>query len=587
MSITVARRLFVGASPARSGYCAGLSALLILFGCQSLQNATAEGDTRTISFHHMHTGEELTVTYKVNGRYEPEAMKKINWELRDWRKEESIEMDPHLIDILWEVRRDVGTSEPIWVVCGYRSPATNAMLRRRSNGVAKFSQHMLGKATDFYIPGVPLEQLRAVGLYLERGGVGFYPTSGSPFVHLDTGSVRHWPGIADGDMPRWLSKGKELHLAAAAHPVSDKPVVVASAASHKVETPAPVAAAPARAEPARPMQVAAIEKPALTAEKPAPAAEKPIPMPASRPVAAKPRVVDTPAVVAAAEPAKSAEPARPAAPSFELASISSKPVKLSELTAPPAAAPRAAQAASLVAPAPAPAPTPAATPSVANGTPSAADIIGARGFWSGLPEVAEALPAPSRPGAPARAAAPAKRPATAAVASADPEITGSLPPLLRQRQDQAEEGTVGVLAYAAPTAAPVATRAAPMGANLGRSAQPDTSIAVKRNADRPAAAPAPIPLGNPATALKAGDRVNDPWLRAMILTPSLNLMSTSMLSKPDYRNLTPFMQKPSSTVMMTFSDDPYLGMDSAQFGGSAVVFVSTTTFGSARTASLR
>jgi uncharacterized protein YcbK (DUF882 family) len=584
VSITVARRLFAGSSTARSGYCAGLSALLILFGCQSLQNATAEGDTRTISFHHMHTGEDLTVTYKVNGRYDPEAMKKINWELRDWRKEEAIEMDPHLIDILWEVRRDVGTSEPIWVVCGYRSPATNSMLRRRSNGVAKFSQHMLGKATDFYIPGVPLEQLRAVGLYLERGGVGFYPTSGSPFVHLDTGSVRHWPGIADADMPRWLAKGKELHAAAAAHPVSDKPVAVASAATHAASPKAEVAAvAPARAEPARPVQMAAVEKPA-----PVVAAEKPIPMPASRPVAAKPRVLDTPAVVAAVEPAK---PDAPAAPSFELASISSKPVKLSELTAPSTTTPRPAQAASLVAPAPTPAPAtapaPTSAPTAANGTLSAADIIGARGFWSGLPDAAEALPAPSRPGAPARGAAPAKRSVSTTVASADPEATGSLPPLMRQRQDSAEPATVGALAYAAPTAAPVATRASAMGANLGRSAQPDTSVAVKRNADRPSAVSAPIPLGNPATALKAGDRVNDPWLRAMILTPSLNLMSTSMLSKPDYRNLTPFMQKPSSAVMMTFSDDPYLGMGSEKFGGSAVVFVSTTTFGTARTASLR
>src|SRR4029077_656065 len=89
-----------------------------------------------------------------------------------------------------------------------RSPSTNSMLRKRSSGVAKFSQHMLGKAVDFYIPGVPLDQLRAAGLRAQRGGVGFYPTSGSPFVHLDTGSVRHWPRMPDAELAGVLSRGQ-------------------------------------------------------------------------------------------------------------------------------------------------------------------------------------------------------------------------------------------------------------------------------------------------------------------------------------------------------------------------------------------
>ena len=88
------------------------------------------------------------------------------------------------------------------------------MLRRRSSGVAKFSQHMLGKAIDFYIPGVPLEQLRAAGLRAQRGGVGFYPTSGAPFVHMDTGSVRHWPRMPEAQLASVLSKG-QLHSASA------------------------------------------------------------------------------------------------------------------------------------------------------------------------------------------------------------------------------------------------------------------------------------------------------------------------------------------------------------------------------------
>ena len=204
---------------ARAAYCCSIAALLIFFGCHKLQSANAEGDTRTISFHHVHTDEELTITYKVNGRYDEEALKKINYLLRDWRESEPTKMDPHLIDLLWEVHREVGAKEAIWIICGYRSPGTNSMLRRRSSGVAEFSQHTLGKAIDFYIPGVPLERLREVGLRAQRGGVGFYPTSGSPFVHMDTGSVRHWPRMPEAQLASVLAKGQlRVRRCAGRHP---------------------------------------------------------------------------------------------------------------------------------------------------------------------------------------------------------------------------------------------------------------------------------------------------------------------------------------------------------------------------------
>ena len=89
----------------------------------------------------------------MNGNYDQAALQKVNHALRDWRTGKPTNMDPHLIDALWEVYRETGAKEPIHVIGGYRSPATNAMLRRRSSGVAKSSQHMLGKAIDFYIPG--------------------------------------------------------------------------------------------------------------------------------------------------------------------------------------------------------------------------------------------------------------------------------------------------------------------------------------------------------------------------------------------------------------------------------------------------
>ena len=128
-------------------------------------------------------------------------------------------MDPRMLDTVWMAYRQVGAREPINVVCGYRAPATNAMLRRRSRGVAKFSQHTLGKAMDFYIPGVNLASLRAAGLRLQRGGVGFYPTSGSPFVHMDAGSVRMWPRMTRDQLAAVFPDGKTVHVPADGRPM--------------------------------------------------------------------------------------------------------------------------------------------------------------------------------------------------------------------------------------------------------------------------------------------------------------------------------------------------------------------------------
>src|SRR4029078_7456388 len=141
---------------------AGLTACLFLIGSLGPQPAKAARDHRTMTLHHVHTDEDLTVTYKKNGQYDDEALKKINWIMRDWRKNEATTMDPQEIDLLWEVYQELGATEPIYIICGYRSPGTNEMLRHRSkrSGVARNSQHTLGKAIDFYIPGGPLAKLR-------------------------------------------------------------------------------------------------------------------------------------------------------------------------------------------------------------------------------------------------------------------------------------------------------------------------------------------------------------------------------------------------------------------------------------------
>jgi hypothetical protein len=155
-----------------------------------------------------------------------------------------------------------------------------------------------------------------------------------------------------------------------------------------------------------------------------------------------------------------------------------------------------------------------------------------------------------------------------------------------------ERSTAGALAYADPMAPVMAqARPAPMGTALGRpAAPPDTTVAVKRIGDRPSvitsSPPAPAAPA-PSVATKTGDHFNEPWLRALIVSPSAqDFMSASSFGAPDYRGLAPLMRKPTSTVMMTFSSDPQLGMTARKFSGTAVVFVSTVTF-STRTASLR
>jgi uncharacterized protein YcbK (DUF882 family) len=551
VTVKAARRKLLSSHSARVGYCCSVAALLIFLGSHGLQNAVADGETRTISFHHIHTGEDLTVTYKVNGRYDEEALNKINQLLRDWRETEAVRMDPHLVDLLWEVHREVNAKEPIWVVCGYRSPQTNSMLRRRSSGVAEFSQHMLGKAVDFYIPGVALDDLRAAGLRAQRGGVGYYPTSGSPFVHLDTGNVRHWPAIPEAQLARVLAKGPLTSVAAndrgtrvAAklpnpfaklfggkdeHEDTDSAAATSSSRS---------AATQSRPETPRAASVAAVES---KSEKPVAVAA--VPVPPSRP-AAKP----------ASKPA-----------TFEVASAISKPVPM-----------RPAQASSLV----------------AQASMSVRDIINERGFWQGIPEPIESAKA----NAAARSGTPARRPsgaAVAAVAAADPAVTGSVAPWPMSERNDPVAATAGALAYAPVTTPAIPSRPVPMGSAVARpapppvAAQPDTTVAVKRSGDRPSVVSQPGGAAASAGGVKPGERFNDPWLRAMILSPSAQgFMSTSLLGAPDYRSFAPYLQKPPASVMMTFSDDPYLGMGTDKFAGTAVVFVSTVTFNQ-HTASLR
>ncbi|WP_442896272.1 DUF882 domain-containing protein [Bosea sp. MMO-172] len=205
---------------ARQALALGLAVLASLVGIRGTQDAAANGDTRTITIRHMHTKEETTVTFKRDGRYDSSGLEKLNWALRDWRTDEPTRMDPRLFDVVWEVQRQLGSDQPFHVVSSYRAPGTNAMLRRRSRAVAKHSQHMLGKAMDFYLPDVPTARIREIGMRLQRGGVGFYPNAHTPFVHLDVGSVRSWPRMTRDQLVRLFPDEKTVHLPADGQPLA-------------------------------------------------------------------------------------------------------------------------------------------------------------------------------------------------------------------------------------------------------------------------------------------------------------------------------------------------------------------------------
>ena len=147
-------------------------------------------DERQLSFYHTHTQKTLEITYSMGGAYVDSALLEINEFLADFRTGDAIEMDPELLDLIFDVRESLGSDAAFEVISAYRSPKTNEMLRQSSGGVAKKSQHLLGKAIDVRLRGVPTNELRDAALALQGGGVGYYEKS--DFVHIDTGRVRRW-----------------------------------------------------------------------------------------------------------------------------------------------------------------------------------------------------------------------------------------------------------------------------------------------------------------------------------------------------------------------------------------------------------
>ena len=199
----------------KSRYAALIGAIVAFASVlAAVPHRIAADSQRTISFYNIHNQETLVSTYKKDGKYLPAEMEKINWILRDWRRNEATRMDPELIDLLWEVHSELGSREPIHIISGYRSRGTNDMLRKSVGGQAKESRHILGKAADVHFPDVPVKNLRYSALIREKGGVGYYPTSAIPFVHMDIDRVRAWPRLPRAELALLFPRGSSQHVPA-------------------------------------------------------------------------------------------------------------------------------------------------------------------------------------------------------------------------------------------------------------------------------------------------------------------------------------------------------------------------------------
>jgi uncharacterized protein YcbK (DUF882 family) len=144
-----------------------------------------------LRLYHTHINERLDIVYRHRESYDPVALQKLEYFLRDHRTGEVHSYDPRVFDLLRDLAASLGRPDTeIDVVCGYRTPWSNAFLRRRSRAVAQHSLHMQAMAIDIRLPGVPTAELRDAALQLHRGGVGYYARE--QFVHVDVGRVRRW-----------------------------------------------------------------------------------------------------------------------------------------------------------------------------------------------------------------------------------------------------------------------------------------------------------------------------------------------------------------------------------------------------------
>ena len=211
------------------GLLAGVAVAALLLAIEPPALVAAPGGERTLSIYNIHTKETVTAVYKRNGRFVEAGLLELSHVMRDHRRNEETRMDPELIDLLWEIHHELGSKEPIHLISGYRSRATNDLLRKTVGGQASESRHILGKAADVHFPDVPLKHIRYSALIHEKGGVGYYPTSALPFVHVDTDRVRSWPRLPRYELALLFPSGSTQHAAADGGPITKEDVRFAQA----------------------------------------------------------------------------------------------------------------------------------------------------------------------------------------------------------------------------------------------------------------------------------------------------------------------------------------------------------------------
>jgi hypothetical protein len=435
------------------------------------------------------------------------------------------------------------------------------MLRRRSGGVAEFSQHTLGKAMDFYISGVSLEEIREAGLRLQRGGVGYYPTSGSPFVHLDVGSVRHWPRMNREQLARVFPNGRTVHIPSDGQPLSGYALALADIQKRGSSAPSQMSLAAA--------QSAGVDTSAARSSH-------------SKNLFASLFHLDE-----EEDDKQQAAPAAPASVShtFSLASLpaSTAGAKTTDT--------KAEQARTAPVPVPTVRPQPqralaAAVASAGNGD-NVTGTPAERDQWTALAGLAEP---PRPPGGIQHApmSNPDRVPAVTPWPVSDVKDRVPLDMALAYA-DQAQSdvanfdsrfGAVGPAMARGAASSP--TRSVPQ-----RMARDNNAAAKKNGAPSRTAANVPVVRVKAVEAATPGMRYDNPWLRAVILAPQLyGSMTATLYGDPDLTELRSLMSKPVTAVAMSFAKEPYPGISASSFSGDAVVFLTTYVF-SQRTAWLQ
>jgi uncharacterized protein YcbK (DUF882 family) len=178
-------------SVTRRGFVAAAASLALVAACHHSVFAATAGDRR-LALYNPHTDEGFNDIYWCDGSYVAESLKRIDWLMRDFHRDAVAPIDPELIELLQRLGHRLETSEPFCLLSGYRTAATNRLLRREGLSVAVHSEHLKGKAADISVDGVSLAHLRRAAMSLRAGGVGSYPRD--HFLHVDVGPVRVWSG---------------------------------------------------------------------------------------------------------------------------------------------------------------------------------------------------------------------------------------------------------------------------------------------------------------------------------------------------------------------------------------------------------